>query len=372
LRRTAGVLVTAVLLTGCAWIGHASESAPPASVPADLPAESGPYALSRTGRFATFSSRADNLVPGDTNGASDVFVKDLADGSIERVSANPLGTYLSPGNAPPVISDDGKTVLFVTADPGRAIAAGLPGLVVRDRTTHTSRVLHPDVGTIDAGPFTVEIRHLVLSGDGHTVAFDLEAAVEHHVWSHLGDWTVDLRTGTTRSYGRGVTITSLTDDGSEAAAITASAPAGGAQVLRTADASVVRDFGPGPVMIAGDGASVARLFLVGSTWHLDRVRVADGAVTPVATNPYLLELRGISDDGSRIAGYRARTNDAGVTDGVVWNVSAPTPAIVVGDFARGNPENVAGLGLSGDGRFVSYVGDGVIVRSVDPRKGPPT
>ena len=29
-------------------------------------------------------------------------------------------------------------------------------------------------------------------------------------------------------------------------------------------------------------------------------------------------------------------------------------------------------GLSGDGRWVSYVGDGVIVRSVDLRVGPPT
>jgi hypothetical protein len=371
MRRLVGMLATLVVLGGCAWIGHASESAPPASSPANRPSESGPYALSRTGRFAAFTSRADNLVAGDTNGVADVFVKDLADGSIERVSANPLGTYLSPGNAPPVTSDDGKTVLFVTGDPSREIAAGLPGLVVRDRTTHTSRVLHPDVGTIDAGPFTVEIRHLVLSGDGHTVAFDLEAAVENHVWGHLGDWTEDLRTGTTLAYGRFVTITSLTDDGTEAGALVADGPTPGAQVLRTADASVVRTFGPGPVLIAGDGNTVAHLSLIGSTFHLDRVRVSDGAITPVATNLYQLELRGISDDGGRIAGYRARTNDVGVTDGVVWNVSAPTPEIVVGDFARGNPENVAGLGLSGDGRFVSYVGDGVVVRSVDPRKGPP-
>src|SRR4051794_5250248 len=112
------------MLTGCAWIGHASESAPPASTRADRPAESGPYALSRAGRFAVFSSRADNLVPGDANGVADVFIKDLADGSIDRLSSSAPGVEPTGGTAPPVVSDDGKTVAFVTADAHEQLAAG--------------------------------------------------------------------------------------------------------------------------------------------------------------------------------------------------------------------------------------------------------
>src|SRR5262249_54366835 len=43
-------------------------------------------ALSGDGRFVAFDSDATNLVPGDTNGASDVFVRDRVAGTIERVS----------------------------------------------------------------------------------------------------------------------------------------------------------------------------------------------------------------------------------------------------------------------------------------------
>jgi hypothetical protein len=39
--------------------------------------ESGSPALSADGRFVAFASHASNLVPGDTNGAADVFVRTL-------------------------------------------------------------------------------------------------------------------------------------------------------------------------------------------------------------------------------------------------------------------------------------------------------
>jgi Tol biopolymer transport system component len=47
---------------------------------------SGQPSISADGRFIAFSSRANNLVPGDTNGEADVFVYDLRTGRIERVS----------------------------------------------------------------------------------------------------------------------------------------------------------------------------------------------------------------------------------------------------------------------------------------------
>ncbi|MBL8302286.1 MAG: hypothetical protein JNM26_05885, partial [Ideonella sp.] len=42
--------------------------------------------ISADGRFVVFTSYADNLVPGDTNDAADVFVRDRAKGTTERVS----------------------------------------------------------------------------------------------------------------------------------------------------------------------------------------------------------------------------------------------------------------------------------------------
>jgi Tol biopolymer transport system component len=48
-------------------------------------------AISANGRYVAFTSAAANLVPGDTNGAVDVFVHDLSSGRTERVSVDSQG-----------------------------------------------------------------------------------------------------------------------------------------------------------------------------------------------------------------------------------------------------------------------------------------
>ena len=48
-------------------------------------------AISADGRFVAFNSDATNLVPGDTNGADDVFVRDRQTGTTQRVSVGPGG-----------------------------------------------------------------------------------------------------------------------------------------------------------------------------------------------------------------------------------------------------------------------------------------
>src|SRR5207247_9161344 len=54
--------------------------------------DSGGPSLSADGRLVTFASSATNLVPGDTNGAKDIFVRALDTGETVRVSANSAGT----------------------------------------------------------------------------------------------------------------------------------------------------------------------------------------------------------------------------------------------------------------------------------------
>src|SRR5258705_6726927 len=48
-------------------------------------------AVSGDGRFVVFVSLADNLVPGDTNNAADIFVHDRLTGTTERVSVSSRG-----------------------------------------------------------------------------------------------------------------------------------------------------------------------------------------------------------------------------------------------------------------------------------------
>jgi Tol biopolymer transport system component len=77
-------------------------------------------AFSPDGGKIAFSSEATNLVPGDTNGVSDIFLKDLRTGSIERISTTATGEeaarpycYLSQcGSVRPSFSPDGRYVAF--------------------------------------------------------------------------------------------------------------------------------------------------------------------------------------------------------------------------------------------------------------------
>lgn len=69
-----------------------------------------PLSLSHNGRFVAFSSTASNLVPGDTNDESDVFVRDVADGRTTRVSVSTSGVQGSGHSG--VISGDGRFVAF--------------------------------------------------------------------------------------------------------------------------------------------------------------------------------------------------------------------------------------------------------------------
>ncbi|MFZ1428317.1 MAG: hypothetical protein WAS21_16270 [Geminicoccaceae bacterium] len=68
--------------------------------------------LSADGRFVAFDSLATNLVPGDTNDAADIFVRDRKLGTTRRAS---LGPGNISGNGPsqdPAISADGRFVSF--------------------------------------------------------------------------------------------------------------------------------------------------------------------------------------------------------------------------------------------------------------------
>ncbi|MFJ5062513.1 TolB family protein [Streptomyces nigra] len=69
-------------------------------------------ALSADGRFAAFSSDVAHLVPGDTNGDTDVFVRDARTGAVERVSVASDGTQADQGSSLRDISADGRYVLF--------------------------------------------------------------------------------------------------------------------------------------------------------------------------------------------------------------------------------------------------------------------
>lgn len=71
--------------------------------------------ISGDGRFVAFESEASNLVAGDTNGAADIFVRDIQTGQIVRISVDQSGNQGNGASLKPSISADGQYVTFGTA-----------------------------------------------------------------------------------------------------------------------------------------------------------------------------------------------------------------------------------------------------------------
>jgi len=68
--------------------------------------------ISRNGRYVTFSTEASNLVPGDLNGLNDVYVRDLLGGTTRRASVSIEVTPTLDSSYNGSTSDDGRFVVF--------------------------------------------------------------------------------------------------------------------------------------------------------------------------------------------------------------------------------------------------------------------
>jgi len=104
---------------------------------------SGGPSISADGRYVAFRSDASNLVNGDTNPYFDVFVRDQINKSTKRVSISSTGTEGNSDSFAPSISADGRFVAF-TSDASNLVADDTNfafDVLVRDRTNQiTSRV----------------------------------------------------------------------------------------------------------------------------------------------------------------------------------------------------------------------------------------
>ena len=77
-------------------------------------------AISYDGRYIVFHSLANNLVTGDTNGTTDVFLHDRSNGQTTRVSLQPDGSEFSVASFDPSLSHDGSLIAFKVPASGTA------------------------------------------------------------------------------------------------------------------------------------------------------------------------------------------------------------------------------------------------------------
>ncbi len=176
-------------------------SALPSGVQGD--GASGSVDITDAATFASFTSVASNLVPGDTNGVSDVFVRDLTTGDVERVSVSSTGAEADADCREPSISADGRYVAFTSLSM-TLVAGDTNGEVdvfVHDRVTGTThRVSQTAAGA--GGNSTSQAPSI--SADGRFVAFS--SGSSNFPGSHpfsSSVYVADLQAGTLAWVSRG-------------------------------------------------------------------------------------------------------------------------------------------------------------------------
>ena len=134
-----------------------------------------PPSVSGDGRYVAFTSYASNLVAGDTNGFEDVFVRDRELHKTYRVSISTAGVQGNGDSYAPSISADGRYVAFAsdasTLVPGDS--NGYLDVFVRDRKLHKTFRVSVGPAGVQGDDYSNEPS---ISADGRYVAFASEAS----------------------------------------------------------------------------------------------------------------------------------------------------------------------------------------------------
>ncbi len=136
---------------------------------------SGAPAISASGAFVSFASKATNLVAGDSNGAGDVFVRDLVLARTARVSVDSHGRQQDRAVADPFaqisdVSRDGRYVVFDSDATNlvRADANQHTDVFLRDRRRHTTALVSASSLNVQGNNDSFSP---LISADGRIVAF---------------------------------------------------------------------------------------------------------------------------------------------------------------------------------------------------------
>lgn len=126
--------------------------------------------ISGDGRFVVFETLASNLAPGDFNGKLDCYLRDRELGITERISVSSSGAGGSGDSFRPVVSDDGRYVLFTSF--AQNFAAGddndTADVFLRDRELGTTTLVSV---ALDGGVASSYSESADLTPDGRLALF---------------------------------------------------------------------------------------------------------------------------------------------------------------------------------------------------------
>lgn len=154
-------------------------------------------AISADGKFVVFQSYASNLVLGDTNGASDIFMRDLSGLVTTRISMGFAGTQPSGPSATPAISASGRFVAFQSSASNIVVddTNGKADIFVADTATGVTVRASLAVDGSQANGSSDPL--LSISADGRLVAFSSKATNLVPGYAAGNVYVRDIITGTT-------------------------------------------------------------------------------------------------------------------------------------------------------------------------------
>jgi len=183
--------------------------------------------MSADGRYVVFSSSVNNLVSNDTNNTTDVFVRDLQAGTTTLVSVNRLGTAsANSGSGAHMLTPDGRFVAFTSLATDLVDVSdtnGASDVFVRDLQTGTTTlasVNHLGTGTGNGLSYN---NSLGISADGRFVTFDARATdlVSNDTNGNVDVFVRDLQASTTMLMSVNLAGTGTGNNASYQPAITA-------------------------------------------------------------------------------------------------------------------------------------------------------
>ena len=122
-------------------------------------------AISASGTFVVFDSKASNLVASDTNGGQwDVFVRDMSTGTTTLESRSSGGVQGANSAGDSTISSDGRYIAFGTNNDYAGVGNTTSPIYVRDRTLGLTTLISNSIGDLPC--YTPDI-----SADGTKVAY---------------------------------------------------------------------------------------------------------------------------------------------------------------------------------------------------------
>jgi hypothetical protein len=320
--------------------------------------------MSGDGRYVVFDSVADNLVPNDTNGKRDIFVRDMVSGTTTRVSVASDGTQANDQSNTYRISHDGRYVVFNSnatnlVPPVQGLSTSL---YRHDLVTGTTElVLKLPNGT----PTNFNGQSPDISGDGRYIVFSTSASAARTL---LGRNDISLDSGSVliRDMVNG-TYRLLTIDPSGnpiPGSPTGPGHATGHTPSISCDGNTIAFTSFSPYLVPGDTINQEDVFVVNLSggFNIRNITINGNAESGGGGSwiPY------VSCDGNHVAFRSSATNlvpgDTNAVDDIFkYTISDDiTERVSLLSNSQQRDKTSANAFISSDGRFVGYTAAGII------------